>query len=137
MRPEGSPAANIGVAREEQEPTVRSIGEQGLLKRLQAFCPAGVIGDDGAVLQVSADRRLVVTTDVLVDGVHFSIGLANSIVTTPPHAVGFRAAAADAIEAAVTTVLDQGYRTGDIASEGMTIVGCKAMGEALLKALDL
>ena len=46
-----------------------------------------------------------------------------------------QAAAADAIEAAVITVLDQGYRTGDIASEGMTIVGCKAMGEALLKAL--
>ncbi len=46
-----------------------------------------------------------------------------------------QAAAADAIEAAVTQVLDQGYRTGDIASEGMTIVGCQAMGEALLKAL--
>ncbi len=46
-----------------------------------------------------------------------------------------QSAAADAIEAAVITVLDQGYRTGDIVSEGMTIVGCKAMGEALLKAL--
>ncbi|MEB3293497.1 MAG: 3-isopropylmalate dehydrogenase [Synechococcales bacterium] len=45
-------------------------------------------------------------------------------------------AAAAAIEAAVNQVLDQGYRTGDIASEGMEVVGCKAMGEALLKALD-
>jgi len=44
-------------------------------------------------------------------------------------------AAADRLEAAVNTVLDQGYRTGDIASDGATIVGCKAMGEALLKAL--
>lgn len=46
-----------------------------------------------------------------------------------------QAAAADAIEAAVVTVLDQGYRTGDIVSPGFEVVGCKAMGEALLKAL--
>jgi 3-isopropylmalate dehydrogenase len=42
---------------------------------------------------------------------------------------------AERIEQAVSTVLDQGYRTGDIMSEGMTLVGCKAMGDALLKAL--
>ncbi|MEM6840264.1 MAG: 3-isopropylmalate dehydrogenase [Cyanobacteria bacterium P01_C01_bin.120] len=44
-------------------------------------------------------------------------------------------AAADQIEAAVITVLDQGYRTGDIMAEGMTAVGCEAMGDAILKAL--
>lgn len=43
--------------------------------------------------------------------------------------------ASDRLEQAVLTVLDQGYRTGDIASEGTTLVGCKAMGEALLQAL--
>lgn len=43
--------------------------------------------------------------------------------------------AADRIETAVLSVLDQGYRTGDIMAEGMTPVGCKAMGEALLKTL--
>ncbi|MGB0561764.1 MAG: 3-isopropylmalate dehydrogenase [Spirulinaceae cyanobacterium] len=43
--------------------------------------------------------------------------------------------AATALETAVTTVLDQGYRTGDIMSEGMKPVGCKGMGEALLAAL--
>jgi 3-isopropylmalate dehydrogenase len=45
-------------------------------------------------------------------------------------------AAAERIERAVQIVLDQGYRTGDIMSENMTPVGCKAMGEALLKALS-
>lgn len=45
-------------------------------------------------------------------------------------------AAADRIEQAVNTVLDQGYRTGDIMSDGMTAVGCKGMGEALLAAID-
>ncbi len=45
-------------------------------------------------------------------------------------------AAADQIEQAVTTVLDRGYRTGDIMSEGMTAVSCKGMGEALEQALS-
>jgi len=43
--------------------------------------------------------------------------------------------AAQRLEDAVQTVLNQGYRTGDILSEGMTLLGCQAMGEALLKAL--
>lgn len=43
--------------------------------------------------------------------------------------------AADRIEKAVLTVLDQGYRTGDIWSEGMQRVGCQAMGAALVQAL--
>lgn len=38
---------------------------------------------------------------------------------------------ADAIEAAVKTVLQKGYRTGDIMSEGCTKVGCKEMGNLL------
>jgi len=43
--------------------------------------------------------------------------------------------AADRLEQAVNTVLDQGNRTGDIMSEGMTLLGCRAMGEALMQAL--
>jgi 3-isopropylmalate dehydrogenase len=44
--------------------------------------------------------------------------------------------AGDRIEQAVIHVLDSGNRTGDIMSEGMTPLGCKAMGEALIKALQ-
>lgn len=44
--------------------------------------------------------------------------------------------AASHIEKAVGTVLDQGYRTGDIMSEGMTLLGCQAIGEKLLAALE-
>jgi 3-isopropylmalate dehydrogenase len=43
--------------------------------------------------------------------------------------------AAERIEQAVLAVLDQGYRTGDIAS-GAPAIGCQAMGEALLRALQ-
>lgn len=44
--------------------------------------------------------------------------------------------AADRIEQAVLQVLDKGYRTGDIMSEGMTLLGCRAMGDALLTELE-
>ena len=43
--------------------------------------------------------------------------------------------AADKIEQAVLQVLDQGYRTGDIMSLGLQQLGCRAMGEVLIKAL--
>lgn len=43
--------------------------------------------------------------------------------------------AADMIDKAVLRVLDQGYRTGDLQSEGAQVVGCQAMGNALLDAI--
>ncbi len=45
-------------------------------------------------------------------------------------------AAANQIEQAVIRVLDQGDRTGDIMSEGMNQLGCRAMGDALIEALS-
>lgn len=47
-----------------------------------------------------------------------------------------QADAADYIEKAVSQVLHTGFRTGDIMSEGMNYVGCQAMGEALIQALE-
>jgi 3-isopropylmalate dehydrogenase len=44
-------------------------------------------------------------------------------------------AAADAIDAAVRRVIDDGLRTGDIWSEGTHRVGTTAMGEAIAAAL--
>lgn len=68
---------------------VKDIGEQGLLQRLKRFCPPEIIGDDGAVIKVDPQQQLVITTDMLVDEVHFSEG------TTTPEDVGWRAAAAN------------------------------------------
>ncbi len=68
---------------------VKDLGEHGLLKRLQRFCPRDVIGDDGAVLEITLGKSLVVTTDVLVDEVHFSDR------TTTAFDAGWRAAAAN------------------------------------------
>lgn len=45
------------------------------------------------------------------------------------------AAAAEIIETAVSKVLDQGYRTADIYSDGCELVSCSAMGDAVMAAL--
>jgi 3-isopropylmalate dehydrogenase len=42
---------------------------------------------------------------------------------------------ADKIEAAVNRVLDQGYRTQDIAGDGNSVVGTREMGDLVVEAL--
>ena len=42
---------------------------------------------------------------------------------------------ADAIEQAVSAYLDAGFRTADIMSEGMTLVGCRQCGELIVRNL--
>ncbi|HKL80351.1 MAG TPA: 3-isopropylmalate dehydrogenase [Mobilitalea sp.] len=44
-------------------------------------------------------------------------------------------AEADKVEAAVKTILQKGYRTGDIMSKGMTLVGTKEMGDLIISEL--
>jgi 3-isopropylmalate dehydrogenase len=38
---------------------------------------------------------------------------------------------ADQLEAAVRHVLDEGYRTGDLMSEGMKKIGCSELGRVV------
>ncbi|MCP6758996.1 MAG: 3-isopropylmalate dehydrogenase [Fischerella sp. CENA71] len=47
-----------------------------------------------------------------------------------------QAAAADYLEKGVLQVLANGARTGDIMSSGMQLLGCRAMGEALIQVLE-
>ncbi|ABW25654.1 thiamine-phosphate kinase [Acaryochloris marina] len=73
---------NLGV-------TVAELGEQQVLQRLYQFCETRMVGDDAAVLTPRAGHLLVVTTDMLVDGIHFCDR------TTSPADVGWRSAAAN------------------------------------------
>ena len=67
-------------------------------------------------------------------------GVANPLATILSVAMMLRytlneAALADRIEQAVSKVLDQGFRTGDIWTEGTKKVGTKEMGDAVVAAL--
>ncbi|MCY7392199.1 MAG: thiamine-phosphate kinase [Leptolyngbyaceae cyanobacterium CAN_BIN12] len=84
---------------------VEDLGEQGLLARLLAFC-ADVGGDDGALMPIAPGQSIVVTTDLLVDGVHFSDR------TTPAEAVGWRAAAANLSDLAAMGATPLGVTVG-------------------------
>ncbi|MBW4694115.1 MAG: thiamine-phosphate kinase [Lyngbya sp. HA4199-MV5] len=86
--------------------TVHAIGEQGLLKIVQSFCPTDVIGDDAAVLTPQPGRSLIVTTDILVDGVHFSDQ------TTSAEDAGWRAAAANLSDLAAMGATPLGITIG-------------------------
>lgn len=68
-------------------------------------------------------------------------GVANPLATILSVAMMLRysldePAMADRIENAVVSVLDQGLRTPDIMSEGMTEVNCEGMGDAVMAALS-
>ncbi|MBD2529246.1 thiamine-phosphate kinase [Nostoc flagelliforme FACHB-838] len=85
---------------------LKDIGEQGLLEILQRFCPPEIIGDDAAVFQTAPGQSLVVTTDVLVDGVHFSN------LTTSPEDAGWRSAAANLSDLAAMGASPLGITVG-------------------------
>jgi thiamine-monophosphate kinase len=88
------------------EQKVKEIGEQGLLQKLHRFCPPDIIGDDAAVIQTLPEQSLIVTTDVLVEGVHFSDR------TTSPEDAGWRAAAANLSDLAAMGATPLGITVG-------------------------
>ena len=69
--------------------TLADLGEWELIRRLGAFAPPDQFADDAALLPATGDSRLVVNTDVLVEGIHFSDA------TTAAADVGWRATAAN------------------------------------------
>jgi thiamine-monophosphate kinase len=71
--------------------TLADLGEWELIRRLGAFAPAHQFSDDAALLPAAhpGSGDLVINTDVLVEGIHFSDA------TTGPTDVGWRAAAAN------------------------------------------
>jgi thiamine-monophosphate kinase len=75
------------------EQTVADLGEHALIERIRARVPAAPswvalgMGDDAAVIEPARNRAEVVTTDALVEGVHFDRAY------VPPAAIGHKALA--------------------------------------------
>jgi thiamine-monophosphate kinase len=98
---------------------VAELGEFRLIARLTAAraLPSGTLlgpGDDAAVL-TAADGRIVVSTDVFVEGVHFRLDWST------PHQVGRKAAAASLADIAAMGAVPTGLVTG-LAIPGQTLV---------------
>lgn len=89
-----------------QAKTIKEIGEQGLLKIIQKYCPSNIIGDDGAVLATDPNQLLVTTTDMLVENVHFSN------LTTSNYDIGWRSAAVNLSDLAAMGATPLGLTVG-------------------------
>ena len=85
---------------------ISELGERGLLKLIEPYCLPKTIGDDGAIVRVPPDCQLVVTTDILVDGVHFSDR------TTTAFDVGWRSVAANLSDLAAMGAQPLGITVG-------------------------
>ncbi|MFM6309249.1 MAG: AIR synthase related protein, partial [Dolichospermum sp.] len=108
---------------------IQDIGEQGLLEKLQRFCPPGMIGDDGAVLAIESDKCLIVTTDMLVDGVHFSN------LTTSAEDAGWRAAAANLSDLAAMGATPIGITVGLGLRKDVTVSWVERLYEGMTECL--
>ncbi|MFG6104144.1 thiamine-phosphate kinase [Leptothoe sp. EHU-05/26/07-4] len=85
--------------------TLAQLGEHEILKRLRQYC-AAVVGDDGAVQSLPAGEQLVVTSDVLIEGVHFCDR------TLSPNALGWRAVAVNLSDLAAMGARSMGITIG-------------------------
>jgi thiamine-monophosphate kinase len=104
---------------ESEAGSVADLGEFGLIARITAgrdLPPAALLGpgDDAAVL-AAADGRVVVSTDVLVEGVHFRLDWST------PHQVGRKAVAANLADVAAMGAVPTGLVVG-LAVPGHTSV---------------
>ncbi|MBW4655066.1 MAG: thiamine-phosphate kinase [Kaiparowitsia implicata GSE-PSE-MK54-09C] len=116
---------------------VADVGEQGLLRRLLRFCDGAVVGDDAAVLSMTPGRSLVVTEDMLVDGVHFSVGLANPAALTTSYAdAGWRAVAANLSDLAAMGATPLGITVGLGVPAQMPVSGVEALYEGMVACLQ-
>jgi thiamine-monophosphate kinase len=109
---------------------VRDIGEQGLLAKLQLFCPNGMVGDDGAILSLKPQHQLIVTTDVLVDRVHFSDR------TTTAFDVGWRAATANLSDLAAMGAEPLGITVGLALPGEISVAWVEELYQGLFECLQ-
>jgi thiamine-monophosphate kinase len=109
---------------------IRDLGEAGLLKLIKPYCLPNTIGDDGAILCPPAGCELVVTTDVLVDGVHFSDR------TTTPFDVGWRSVAANLSDLAAMGAVPLGITVGLSLPPDLPVVWLEQLYTGMQACLD-
>jgi thiamine-monophosphate kinase len=121
-------------------------GEFELIRRIRSRigCPGGSIaqgiGDDTAVLSSAGDRDLLLTSDALVEGVHFRKSY------TPMESLGWKALAVNLSDVAamggtplacvVTLGISEGWKTSDVDEVYEGLIRCSVFGECPVSGGD-
>jgi len=118
---------------------LKDLGEAGLLPLLHQFCPAEVIGDDAAWFTPPPGRELVITTDVLVEGVHFSSSPLSPLpyLTMSAPDVGWRAVAANYSDLAAMGAQPLGITVGLGLPPELPVEWVQQMYEGMAEILQL
>ena len=110
--------------------TLDQIGEEELIKRLAKFAPPGQFSDDTAQFNPSG-KELLVNTDLIVDGIHFSES------TTNPQDIGWKATAANISDLAASGVDEiLGITVGLVAPPKTTWCWVEGVYEGISSALN-
>jgi len=113
--------------------TVAELGEMGLIARvtarLRALPPPAGPGDDAAVVP-APDGRVVATTDVLVDGVHFRLAPGWSSAAD----VGWKAAAQNLADIAAMGAVPTALLVGLVTPPGLTVDDADGLADGLRDA---
>ncbi|MBF0188364.1 MAG: 3-isopropylmalate dehydrogenase [Magnetococcales bacterium] len=104
--------------------------EASMLTGSIGMLPSASLGDENALYEPIHGSA----PDIAGKGVANPLAMILSVSMMLRYSLGM-ASEADAIDAAVNTVLDQGLRTQDIMQDGMKQVGTAEMGDAVLAAL--
>ena len=116
---------------EPVDPSLADLGEWGLLERIAAFAPPGQLDDDAALLAERAGAVLVVNTDVLVEGIHFSDATLTAVD------LGWRAAAANLSDLAAMGCREVvGLSVGLVAPPATRWSWVEGVYQGLAQALD-
>jgi thiamine-monophosphate kinase len=109
---------------------ISDLGEGGLLKLIAPYCLPNTIGDDGAIVHPPPDCELIVTTDVLVDGVHFSDR------TTTAYDVGWRSVAANLSDLAAMGATPLGITVGLSLPPTLPVVWLEGLYQGMQACLE-
>ena len=116
---------------------VNALGEFGLIKHLTKDRPTRrdstkkSIGDDAAVIQYSGDIATVVTTDMLVEGIHFDL------MYTPLKHLGYKAVVVNLSDVCAMNALPRQITVSMALSNRYSVEALEELYEGIYKACEI
>lgn len=118
----------------EKRTELGSLGEFGLIERIQEKAKASGkttikgIGDDAAIIKVSDEESMVVTTDMLLEGIHFDLSY-----TPLPH-LGYKAIAVNISDVAAMNCIPEQVTVNIGLSNRFSVEAVEALYDGIFAA---